>query len=151
MSLHPDVAIEIPREVRAELVAHAREGAPAEVCGVLAGELDTHTSRVTGAHRAENVARWPEHRYEIDPEEQYEIFERIEGASEGIVGFYHSHPSGPPGPSETDAEQAAWPERSYVIVILGGDDPDDGSGRARVGSWRWTGEEFRRERVDVVD
>lgn len=144
MTVGPDPALELPRSVRDELVAHARSGAPEEVCGVLAGDLDGRTSTVSAAHRATNVAVPPESRYEIDPEEGYATFREIEDSGLDVVGFYHSHPTGPPGPSETDAAQATWPERSYVIVVLGGAEP-------LVGSWRWTGEEFRKETVRIVD
>lgn len=162
MTLSPDPTLEVPRTVRDEMVAHALGGRPREVCGVLAGEFGGRTSRVTDRHPAENVATPPETRYEIDPEQQYAILDRIDEAGEEVVGFYHSHPSGPPGPSRTDAAQAAWPERSYVIVILDGlEDGNEGSGPggdgdpdgrdAVVGSWRWTGEEFRKEDVVIVD
>jgi len=162
MTLSPDPTLEIPRTIRDEMVAHALEGRSREVCGVLAGEFGTRTSRVTERYRAENVATPAETRYEIDPEQQYAILERIDEAGDEVVGFYHSHPSGPPGPSRTDAAQAAWPERSYVIVVLGGLEGGDGSsgtpdGDDRedpdpiVGSWRWTGEEFRKEDVVIVD
>jgi 3-phosphoshikimate 1-carboxyvinyltransferase len=59
-----------------------------------------------------------------------------------VVGFYHSHPRGPPRPSETDARLAAWPGHSYVIVSLAGDE-------ATLGSWRWTGEAFDAEPVEI--
>ncbi|MGM0606722.1 MAG: Mov34/MPN/PAD-1 family protein, partial [Halobacteriota archaeon] len=60
-----------------------------------------------------------------------------------VVGFYHSHPGGPSGPSETDARLAAWPGHSYVIVSLAG-------GTAEFGSWRWRGDRFEREPVRFV-
>jgi proteasome lid subunit RPN8/RPN11 len=66
----------------------------------------------------------------------------IEDRGDDVVGFYHSHPAGPPGPSNTDAAQATWPDHSYVIVSFEGD-------VASVGSWRWTGEEFSEETVAV--
>lgn len=162
MTLHPDVGIEIPHDIRDELISYAHEGAPQEVCGVLAGVFDDRMSRVSKAYRADNVASLPEMRYEIHPEQQYEIFERIEDSGLEIVGFYHSHPTGPPGPSATDAAQAAWPERSYVIVILGGvgdgsDHGDEAEERntsdsvPTVGSWRWTGDRFQNETVRIIE
>src|SRR6056297_343848 len=96
----------LDRAVRDELVAHAREGAPAEVCGVLGGVHDPDESRVTEHRRAENAADEPRTRYEIDPAEQLGLMDAIEDAGWDVAGFYHSHPAGPAGPSETDAAQA---------------------------------------------
>ncbi|WP_276298891.1 desampylase [Halorussus lipolyticus] len=135
--------IAIPDSIRDELLAHAREEAPTEACGILAGTRierdDDAEHRVLEHHPAENVAGTPRTRYEIDPREQLELMEAVEDAGREVVGFYHSHPRGPAGPSETDAAQATWPGRSYVIVALG-----DG---VSVGSWRWTGAEFVDESV----
>ncbi len=145
--------IRLPPRIRDELVSHAREGAPLEVCGALSGVIeDEHEHagrrRVERVYRAANVADDPRRRYALDPEQQYAILERIDDAGRDVVGFYHSHPRGPPGPSGIDRERATWSGRSYVIVVL---DPDDPDGEAAVGSWRWTGEAFEREDVVIAD
>ena len=146
------------RSVRDDVVTHARDGAPEEVCGVLGGTRDADSadgdtragdtsaehSRVRTARRVSNVAASPRTRYELDPAEQFRAMEAIEDAGETVVGFYHSHPRGPPRPSATDEALATWPGHSYVIVSLGGSEPE-------LGSWRWTGGTFERERVDEVD
>lgn len=100
-----------------------------EVCGVLGGRYGTDRSVVETVHEATNAAAQPSVRYELDPAEQLEILETIEEEGREVVGFYHSHPAGPPGPSPTDRERATWPDRSYVIVAL--------DGEPFVGSWRW--------------
>jgi Predicted metal-dependent protease of the PAD1/JAB1 superfamily len=134
--------------VRDDLVAHAREGASDEVCGVLAGthggggaQGDASTA-VTSA-RATNAAAHPRSRYELDPAEQLELMRGLEADGDEVVGFYHSHPRGPPAPSDVDAREATWEGYSYVIVSLDRD-PD-------VRSWRWTGAAFDRERVRIID
>lgn len=136
--------LELPSTLRADIVSHAREGAPEEVVGVLAGTRGEDTSTVERVYTAENAAETPESRYEIAPTEELDLLERIEDAGFDVVGFYHSHPRGPARPSETDARLAAWPGHSYVIVSLADDE-------ATLGSWRWTGEKFEAERVDIVD
>ncbi|WP_246986654.1 desampylase [Halorientalis marina] len=133
----------VDRAVYDELVAHAREGAPAEVCGVLGGTHDADESHATVARRAENAAATPRTRYELTPTEQFALMEGIEDEGLDVVGFYHSHPAGPPRPSETDAAQATWAGYAYVIVDLAGAEPV-------VGAWRWTGERFAREAVGVA-
>jgi proteasome lid subunit RPN8/RPN11 len=135
--------LELPAAVRDEIVAHARDGAPEEAVGVLAGRRGENRSSVERVYKAENAAETPETRYEIAPAEELDLLERIDEAGFDVVGFYHSHPRGPAGPSETDARLAAWPGHSYVIVSLAGDAAD-------IGSWRWTGEAFDSEPVEIL-
>jgi proteasome lid subunit RPN8/RPN11 len=130
----------LARDTYDALVDHALSGAPEEVCGVLGGTHGEETSRATTHRRVENVAETPRTRYALDPAEQLHAIEDLEDGGLETVGFYHSHPDGPSGPSETDAATATWPGVSYVIVVLDGSHP-------YVGSWRWTGEEFRQEAV----
>ena len=132
----------LPADLRDGMVEHARAGAPEEVVGVLGGERSEEESVAERRYPAENAAATPETRYEIAPAEELELLERVDSDGLDVVGFYHSHPRGPLAPSETDAELAAWPRYSYVILSLAGDS-------AELGSWRWTGETFERERVEI--
>jgi proteasome lid subunit RPN8/RPN11 len=140
------------RDAYDDVLDHARDGVPDEVCGVLGGTTGkggegTGTGadrrRVDTALPVENVADLRRTRYELDPAEQLERIEAIEDDGGAVVGFYHSHPTGPPGPSATDEAQATWPGASYVIVDLSGD--------PSLGSWRFTGERFEEETVRVED
>lgn len=133
--------ITLSREVYDTLVSHARRERPKEVCGILAGEYGEH-AQVVDTFRTENVAETPRTRYEIDPEEQLAVMETIESEGYEVAGFYHSHPAGPDGPSDTDRTAAAWTDYSHVLVSLDGAHP-------YVGSWRWTGETFTPEAVQV--
>lgn len=137
------MALELPKPHREAIVEHARGGDPEEVVGVLAGAGGAE-ARVERRYPAENASGTPETRYEIAPEAELGILERIDDAGLDVVGFYHSHPRGPLEPSATDAALAAWPGRAYVIVSLA-----DGS--AEIGSWRWRGDRFEREPVRVVE
>ncbi|MFD1512884.1 desampylase [Halomarina rubra] len=123
--------------VRDALVTHAREGSPEEVCGVLGGRerRDGDPARVTRVERVPNVAATPETRYQLDPAAQFEALQTVEDDGDDVVGFYHSHPRGPAGPSATDEAQATWPDAVYCIVSLAEAEP-------RLGAWRWTGERF---------
>ena len=135
----------LPADVRDDLLAHAREGAPEEVCGVLGGTRDDGGSfAVETARRVPNVADRPRVEYTLDAEAQLAAMEAIEDAGLDVVGFYHSHPRGPPRPSATDRRTAAWDDRSYLIVALADEFPF-------VGSWRWRAEagEFEAETVRV--
>lgn len=136
--------IEIPRDIYDDLVYHAYDGADREICGILAGTYDEEKTIVKERYPAENVAETPQIRYLIDPEEQFQITEEIEADGHDVAGFYHSHPSGPPYPSDTDADRATWPGLSYLIVAL--------DGYPFVGSWRWrdTEERFEPERMTIT-
>lgn len=123
------------RDAYDSLLAHAREGAPAEICGVLGGEGST----VSSTYRVPNVADAPRTRYELDPEDQLKAIEAAESEGE-LLGFYHSHPEGPSEPSATDRAQATWADAHYVIVSL----PDES-----VSAWYWTGEEFVEAPVGI--
>ena len=132
----------LSRAVYDAVIDHARAGAPEEVCGVLGGDHGDAESDADRALRATNVADYPRTAYELDPAEQLDLMRTVEDAGSDVVGFYHSHPAGPPTPSETDREQATWAGYTYLIVALDGEFP-------YVGAWRWTGSDFEREAVAV--
>jgi proteasome lid subunit RPN8/RPN11 len=136
----------LTREVYDGSIAHARECAPEECCGVLGGarggDGECERSHADRYRRVANVAEAPRTAYELDPDEQLAHMQAIEDAGREVVGFVHSHPAGPPAPSRTDERQATWAGYSYVIVALGGAEPF-------VGSWRWTGEGFEQEVIAV--
>ncbi|MEF8774699.1 MAG: desampylase [Halobacteriales archaeon] len=133
--------VTLTRDAHEKMIEHARDGHPLEVCGVLGGRRGDPV-RVRTVHRTENVAGNPRQTYVVDPAEQYAAMEAIEDAGDDVVGFYHSHPDGPPRPSATDAARATWPGRTYLLVDLAGDEPT-------VGAWRWTGDRFERQAIAV--
>ena len=101
------------------MVRHAREAAPAECCGLLLGHGDT----IVEAVRTRNLAETPT-RFLIDPKDH--IDRRRDARQRGldVIGFYHSHPQSPALPSETDREEAAYPNHLYFIVSLAAGEPD---------------------------
>lgn len=134
--------IEFPRPLYNTIVRQSYRGEDEEICGVLGGSFGPVTSTVSSVHQADNAADRPEVRYAIEPTEQFQLTEAIEASGDEVVGFYHSHPAGPPFPSETDRERATWPGHSYVIVAL--------DGYPFVGSWRWNDDADRFEKEQVV-
>src|SRR4051794_23563066 len=65
----------IPRRLYDELVAHAREEAPNECCGMIAAR----DGEAVAVHRATNSAASPL-RYEMEPREQLRIMDAIDDA-----------------------------------------------------------------------
>ena len=104
----------IPSSVIDDMLAHARETAPRECCGLLVGSGDT----VRRSVRARNLDIRAT-RYLINPEDHFAAIRsaRAEGAE--VVGAYHSHPTTAAMPSPTDiAEADSGPDFVYVIVSL---------------------------------
>ena len=66
--------------IRDELFAHAREEAPREACGLLAGR----DGGITRVIRCANVHPTPTTRYVIDPREQLKAFRAIDAAGEEL-------------------------------------------------------------------
>ncbi len=106
--------LSIARDHLEAILAHAAEGAPDEVCGILAGRDGV----VVRVYRGANVAASPRVRYELDPHQQLAILREIEESGQQMVGIYHSHPHSEAFPSRTDLDLAFYPESTYVIVSL---------------------------------
>ena len=96
-----------------ELVAHAREELPNECCGIIA----TKDGEAMKVFRAANAYASPL-RYEIDSKDLIEIYLEIEGLGWELGGIYHSHTKSAAEPSQTDINEARWPDAVYVIVSL---------------------------------
>jgi proteasome lid subunit RPN8/RPN11 len=105
--------MQIERKHLSEIVSHAREEAPREACGILAGR----NGRVLRLYRARNADLSPT-TYSLEPEQQYRIFKDIEDRGLELVAIYHSHPSSSAAPSDRDIAQAYYPEASYLVVSL---------------------------------
>jgi len=112
--------MKIARQLFDEMIAHAREEAPNECCGMV-GSSDGHAVEV---YRATNAEASPL-RFRIDPEEQLELHNKIDDAGLDLGAIYHSHTHTAPYPSQTDINFAAnWPGLEWVIVGLADDKPE---------------------------
>jgi len=111
--------VRLSRELIDEIVAHAREDAPNECCGMVAAE----DGRAVEIHRATNAAASPL-RYEIEPRDQFRIEMAIDEAGLELGAIYHSHTRSAPYPSQTDVNLAFHPHALYVIVGVAGPEPE---------------------------
>jgi desampylase len=123
-----------PDALRQELIAHAREGNPDEVCGILAGR----DGRVERVFRVQNTAdtvvaergvfrdretgvassgRKPVHYY-MDPRDQLRVYNEIDDLGLDVIGYYHSHTHSEARPSPTDVRLATDLTPHYVLVSL---------------------------------
>ena len=105
--------LSLPRSHSDEIIAHAREDAPNECCGLIAG----NDGSATKLYRALNAEASP-YRYNVDPKDLLRIYRDIDGNGWDVLAIYHSHTHTKAYPSPTDVRLAAWPEAYYVIVSL---------------------------------
>lgn len=113
----------ITRTAFDDLRAHAAEGYPSEICGILSGPQGE--GRATRAWRARNIiVERARDRYEIDPLDQIRIQRECDEMGLDIVGYYHSHPDHPAQASVFDTERA-WAGYFYVIVQVQKGEPKD--------------------------
>ena len=106
-------AIRLSAQARAEMLAHARDDAPRECCGLLVGA----GTRIDECIRSANLDPDP-NRYRIDPKVHIDANRRLRGSGRAVIGAYHSHPRSPAIPSRTDYLEAYYSEFIWVIVSL---------------------------------
>ena len=104
-------SIKLTRPQFDEIVAHALEGFPNEICGILGGTGD----QVEVVHKARNVAKTPRIRFAMDPRDILEITDHIDSVGMDLLGFYHSHAHTQAYPSPTDVVD--WPARWYPDAL----------------------------------
>jgi [CysO sulfur-carrier protein]-S-L-cysteine hydrolase len=114
----------IARALLDELIAHAREDAPNECCGVVAVTQGNPMSAMR-VYRALNTAASPL-RFEVDGLELLHTIEAIEADGSELGAIYHSHTRSAPYPSQTDINFAAnWPGVEWIIVgVADGEEPE---------------------------
>jgi proteasome lid subunit RPN8/RPN11 len=148
-----------PAVLRQQLIEHAREGDPAEVCGILGGR----GAEVTRVFRVRNTAdevgadrgvfrdrqtgvaaagRAPVHYY-MDPRDQLRVYNELDDLGLDVIGYYHSHTQSEARPSPTDIRLATDLSPVYVLVSLT-HQPD-------VRAWRITKSDAADETGDLTE
>ena len=110
--------LQLRREHVDAMIAHARETAPEECCGLIGG---ISQARAVTLYRLRNVTPHPESAYEAAPEDLFAAQRRMRERGEDLLAIYHSHPrASDPSPSETDVRLAYYPTARYLIIGLAG-------------------------------
>ena len=112
------MTLALPQSHIDEMIAHAREDAPNECCGIIAGK----DGRATQLYRAINAEASP-YRYSVDAKDLLRIYHDVDDRDEEFLVIYHSHTHTEAYPSPTDVRLAAWPEAYYVLVSLAEEPP----------------------------
>jgi proteasome lid subunit RPN8/RPN11 len=107
--------LKIPQHIYDDMLAHAEQGFPLEVCGILGGREGT----VSANYRMTNTDQSNEH-FMMDPREQFAVAKELRSQGLEMTAVYHSHPETPARPSEEDIRLALTPGISHVIVSLAG-------------------------------
>jgi len=105
--------LRLQKQLIDEMVAHARQEAPNECCGIIAGK----DGRAAKLFRATNAEASP-YRYSVDPRDLFRIYRECEEKGWEFLAIYHSHTASEAYPSPTDVRLATWPEAYYVVVSL---------------------------------
>ncbi len=105
--------LKIPNEIYDSIIAHAQEGFPLEVCGILGGREGI----VSAIYRMTNTDQSNEH-FMMEPKEQFAVVKELRAKGLEMLAIYHSHPETPARPSAEDIRLALTPNVSYAIVSL---------------------------------
>ena len=101
------------------MLAHANECLPEEACGLIGGVNEQACLILP----VENELHSPV-RFRMAPLSQLKAFQKIDEIGVKLIGIFHSHPTGPAGPSSTDIAEFYYPDT--VVVILSPAQSKDG-------------------------
>lgn len=109
------MALELSMGLLGRLGGEAIAAHPHECCGILLAE----GCSIVDIIPARNVHPAPLTRFEIDPQTLIDAHRLVRGSRRRVIGYYHSHPSGPARPSRTDEAQAAGDGSVWAIIAPG--------------------------------
>ncbi|MBI3966883.1 MAG: M67 family metallopeptidase [Chloroflexi bacterium] len=107
-----------------DMIGHARDYAPAEACGLVAGR-DGQPVKVYKLRNAEPEAT-RNIRYLIEPRDQLRALREMDDENTELFAIFHSHPATQAYPSATDVArsqvpdtgESLFPDTYYIIVSL---------------------------------
>lgn len=104
-----------------KMLEHARELAPEEACGLIAGTEAREESGIVRTVRKvyllTNTDHSEEH-FSLDPKEQLAAVKDMRESGWKPLGNWHSHPASPSRSSEEDIRLAFDKNASYLILSL---------------------------------
>ena len=83
---------------------------PEEACGIVIGAADTAYE----IRAIENILHSP-NRYQMESKAVLDAFISMEERNLELIAIFHSHPNGPPHPSQTDIAEAYYPDALQII------------------------------------
>ena len=113
--------LEVTSGAIATLLEEATRAGEHECCGLLLGQ----GLRIAQAMPCANVHPDPAGHFEIDPAALIAAHRTAREGGAQVIGYYHSHPNGRPGPSAEDRAAACGDGRIWAIIA-----------NAKAGWWR---------------
>ncbi|MFM9976418.1 MAG: M67 family metallopeptidase [Sphingomonadaceae bacterium] len=128
--------LRISRADETLLLDLAADAPGCEVCGLVFGDAGIVEAVVPVA----NVAADPARHFEIDPAALFEAIRCERNGGPKLLGYFHSHPSGPPLPSATDIHLASGDDKFWLII-----------GEGKVKAWQPTSDMFAEVAIETVE
>ncbi len=104
MSRKPGENLRLSRALYERMREDVSCRAPEEACGIIAGK----SRQAKKVYVITNALHSPT-AFRMEAQEQIDAFLEIEKEDKEILAIYHSHPTGPETPSETDIAEFAYP------------------------------------------
>jgi len=105
--------LKINQKIIDEIYKHAKEEAPFEACGYLAGRKNN----VMKKYAMTNMDKSKEH-FTLDVNEQFKVIKEARSKGLDIIAVYHTHPHSPARLSMEDIRLANDPDITYIILSL---------------------------------
>ena len=112
----------LPSAEYEKMLKKAREEAPKEACGLIAGDRTAQGIRIRKVYILKNVDQSAEH-FSLDPKEQLQAVKDMRNCGILPLGNWHSHPATPSRPSEEDIRLAFDRNAVYLILSLEDETP----------------------------
>ena len=103
----------IPPGLTEIIRGHVQRWIPEEACGILGGSGNLVKCVLPVTNELHSPVK-----FRMAPEEQFKAFMWLEENVLDMLGYYHSHPSGPAYLSETDLLQFSYPGVALVLLSL---------------------------------
>lgn len=108
--------VQLPDNLRQQIIDHCLSGLPNEGCGLVAMDGEV----VMKVYPTGNDFASPEAGYTIPPQDHVNSLLDAEAFGWRLGGVFHSHPSGSAEPSMVDVAAALDPDWLYMVVGLAG-------------------------------
>ena len=131
--------MQLQQDMYDEIVAHGLAAFPDECCGFVAGK-DGEPVKVFPMKNADASPST----YRMEPREQLQVQNEMDENGWDIYAIFHSHTHSEAYPSETDRNQAFYPDSYYALLSL--DDRENPVFRA----FRIVDGEITEEEVKIV-
>jgi proteasome lid subunit RPN8/RPN11 len=105
--------VKIPQKIINQIIEQAKQEAPLEACGYLAGK----DNQIIEIFPMTNLDKSPEH-FSFDPKEQFKVVKAARQKGLELIAVYHSHPASPARLSKEDVRLAYDAEMVHLIHSL---------------------------------